>query len=137
MSRLTYNPDTRIAQSLPTEDRPSKGRLEAALQYQRSAKRVDCNKSKDTAHDIAIDLRDIAIAHLSAEITCRQIEDVEVELIAFAHELESHMRNEERIERIVARLRIFCGDREFELEQLHRKLMYLIRDRDRLEWVTN
>lgn len=132
MSRLTYNPDTRIAQSLPTEDRPSKGRLEAALQYQRSAKRVDCNKSKDTAHDIAIDLRDIAIAHLSAEITCRQIEDVEIELIALTHQLEIE-REDDRYPRVIQRLRLFIADDEYTLEQLHAKLAYHLRERAKFQ----
>ena len=134
---LTYPPDTRIAQSLVIEARPTKGQLEARLTALYFGKRRAEARSTDRAHDLTLDVFDLVIAETKVEITCRQIEDVEIELIAFAHELESHMRNEERIERIVARLRIFCGDREFELEQLHRKLMYLIRDRDRLEWVTN
>jgi len=137
MSRLTRNPDTRIAQSLELVDRPSKGRLEAALDHHRKMKRVECAQSKDTARDLAINLRDLAIAHLSSEIVCRRIEDVEIGLIALTYQLE--IMGDDVVERhptAARRLRLFVEDDEYTLALLHAKLAYHLREsarfRDRI-----
>jgi hypothetical protein len=124
---LAHRADTRIWQSLDISDRPTKDQLEARLTRARAHNRHAQNTSKDRAHDLILDLIEETIILTEIDLIVRMIEDVEVELIAFAHQIELEQKREIHNTRAVARLSLFVGDRCFELEQLHGRLAYKMR----------
>jgi hypothetical protein len=124
---LAHNDDTRIWRSLDISARPTKQQLEARLTRARAHNRHAQNTSKDRAHDFILDLIEETIILTEIDLIVRMIEDVEVELIAFAHQIELEQKREIHNTRVVARLALFVSDRAFELEQLHTKLAYKMR----------
>jgi len=128
MSRLTYNPDTRIAQTLIAEDRMTKGQLEAALTKAREYRRIAIMTSTDRTKDIVIDILDHSIATIEIDILCRYIEDEEFSLIAFQNQIE-YEDSEGRYPLIVKRLRSFVEDSEFTLSGFHSRLAYKLSER--------
>lgn len=124
---LTHSGDTRLWTSLDVRNRLTRDQLEARLTRARAHNRHAQNTSEDRAHDFILDLIEETIIATEIDLIVRMIEDVEVELIAFAQQIELEQRTPIHNTRVVARLALFVSDRCFELEQLHRRLAHKMR----------
>lgn len=120
---LAHRADTRIWQSLDISARPTKGQLEAKLTLAHAHNRAFQATSVDRAHDFMLDICEKLISQIEVDLTVRWIEDVEVELIALACQIETEKRQSEHHRpNVLARLSLYLSDREHELTIAHAKL---------------
>jgi hypothetical protein len=125
MKTLTYNSDTRIAQSLIVDDRLSEAQLEKSLSATRRLKRIAEREVDNRSESVLLDILDQTEIEYEIELLCRQIEDAECQAIALQHQIELEgRRDDERLLTIARRLSIHLNSTAQLLDALHGKLFY-------------